>query len=79
MLARLREAQGSGQEAMEAMRRLSESGQLTLDDLSTYSMMAARNGDSALAERLADAAARGGESGAEASVAGGIGGWQKRP
>lgn len=60
MLARLREAQGSGQEAMEAMRRLSESGQLTLDDLSTYSMMAARNGDSALAERLADAAARGG-------------------
>jgi len=60
LLARLREAQGSGPEAMDALRQLSESGQMTLDDLSTYAVMAARQGDMPLAERLADAAARGG-------------------
>jgi tetratricopeptide (TPR) repeat protein len=60
MLARLREAQGAGPEAMDAMRRLSESGQMTLDDLSAYAVMAARQGDMPLAERLADAAAQGG-------------------
>ena len=60
MLARLRGAQGAGAESLDAMRRLAESGQLSLADLTTYAVSAARGGDWALAERLADAAARGG-------------------
>jgi tetratricopeptide (TPR) repeat protein len=60
LLARLREAQGAGAESLDAMRRLADSGQLTLEDLSAYAAAAARAGDWALAERLADAAARGG-------------------
>jgi Tfp pilus assembly protein PilF len=60
MLARLRETQGAGLEAIDSMRRLSESGQMTLDDLSAYAVMAARQGDMPLAERLANAAAQGG-------------------
>ncbi len=60
LLARLRGAQGAGAESLDAMRRLADSGQLTLEDLSAYAAAAAREGDWALAERLADAAARGG-------------------
>ncbi|MFM8364202.1 MAG: tetratricopeptide repeat protein, partial [Verrucomicrobiota bacterium] len=60
LLAKLRDAQGAGAESLDAMRRLADSGQLTLEDLSAYAAAAAREGDWALAERLADAAARGG-------------------
>ena len=60
MMAGLRHAQGVEPEALDAMRRLSESGQMSLDDLVNYALMAARAGDSVLAERLAENAGRGG-------------------
>jgi len=59
MMARLREAQGAGPEALDAMRRLSESGQMSLEDLRAYAVLAVRQGDLALAERLANASALG--------------------
>ena len=62
MMAGLRRAQGAEPEALDAMRRLAESGQMSLDDLVNYALMAARAGDSALAERLAENAGRGGNN-----------------
>ena len=62
MLARLRGARGEEAGALDAMRRLAESGQMSLDDLAGYAMMAARAGDVVLAERLADNAGRGGNA-----------------
>ena len=62
MFAGLRQAQGAEPEALDAMRRLAESGQMSLDDLMIYAQMAARAGDIVLAERLADNAGRGGNT-----------------
>lgn len=62
MLAGLRRAQGEEAGALDAMRRLAESGQMSLDDLVNYAMMAARAGDIVLAERLANNAGRGGNT-----------------
>ena len=62
MIAGLRRAQGADPEALDAMRRLAESGQMSLDDLVIYAQMAARAGDLALAERLANNAGRGGNT-----------------
>ncbi|MEN9470327.1 MAG: hypothetical protein RL630_2060, partial [Verrucomicrobiota bacterium] len=62
MLAGLRRAQGAEAEALDAMRRLAESGQMSLDDLVIYAQMAARAGDIALAERLANSAGTGGNT-----------------
>jgi tetratricopeptide (TPR) repeat protein len=62
MIAGLRRAQGADPEALDAMRRLAESGQMSLDDLVIYTQMAARAGDLALAERLANSAGRGGNT-----------------
>ena len=62
MLAGLRRAQGADAEALDAMRRLAESGQMSLDDLVIYTQMAARAGDLALAERLANSAGSGGNT-----------------
>lgn len=60
MLARFRLAQGANAEALDAMRRLTESGQLSFADISSYAVLAAREGDSALADRLVNVAASGG-------------------
>ena len=62
MIAGLRRAQGAEAEALDAMRRLAESGQMSLDDLVIYAQMAARAGDIALAERLANSAGSGGNT-----------------
>lgn len=62
MLAGLRRAQGADAQALDAMRRLAESGQMSLDDLVIYTQMAARAGDLALAERLANSAGSGGNT-----------------
>jgi Tfp pilus assembly protein PilF len=62
MLAGLRRAQGADAGALDAMRRLAESGQMSLDDLVIYTQMAARAGDLALAERLANSAGSGGNT-----------------
>ena len=62
MFAGLRQAQGAEAEALDAMRRLAESGQMSLDDLVNYAQMAVRAGDISLAERLADNAGRGGNT-----------------
>jgi hypothetical protein len=60
LLARIQGAQGTGSAALASYQKLAESGALTLQDLSTFAVAAAREGDWALAERLADSAARGG-------------------
>jgi len=62
MLARLQGATGKGAESLETWQKLASSGEITLDDLAQYSMEASREGDQALAERLADAAATGGNT-----------------
>jgi tetratricopeptide (TPR) repeat protein len=62
LMARLRLAQGANAEALDKMRQLSESGQLSLSDLTAYATLAAREGDSALADRLVESAARGGNT-----------------
>jgi tetratricopeptide (TPR) repeat protein len=62
LLAKLRTASGGGVKPLETWRKLAESGALTLDDLTQYASAAAREGDWALAERLADAAATGGNT-----------------
>jgi thioredoxin-like negative regulator of GroEL len=60
LLARLKGATGEGPKSLETWRKVSESGSLTLDDLAQYAAAAARENDWALAERIADAAATGG-------------------
>lgn len=62
MLARLQGSTGQGAKALETWQKLISSGGATLDDLAQYSMLASREGDQALAERLADAAATGGNT-----------------
>ena len=62
MLARFRLAQGANAEALDAMRRLTESGQLSFADLTSYALLAAREGDSALADRLVNSASAGGNA-----------------
>ena len=62
MLARLQGATGKGADSLETWQKLAASGGITLDDLAQYSMAASREGDQALAERLADAAATGGNT-----------------
>ena len=60
LLARIETAQGGGASSLQNWQKLAESGSLTLEDLSNYAVAAAREGEWSLAERLADAAARGG-------------------
>ncbi len=62
MLARIQGASGEGAAALQTWGKLAGSGGMTLEDLSAYAVVAAAAGDSALAERLADAAARGGNT-----------------
>ena len=62
LIARLQVAQGANAEALDAMRRLSDSGQLSFADLTSYAVLAAREGDSALADRLVNSASRGGNT-----------------
>ena len=56
VLARLQGATGKGAQSLETWQKLAASGGITLDDLAQFSMAASREGDQALAERLADAA-----------------------
>lgn len=60
LLAHLKGATGEGPKSLENWRKLAESGSLTLEDLAQYAAAAARENDWALAERIADAAATGG-------------------
>ena len=60
--ARLRLAEGANAEALEALRQLTESGQLGFEDLTLYATLAAREGDTALADRLVNSAAAGGNA-----------------
>ena len=62
VLARLQGATGKGAQSLETWQKLAASGGITLDDLAQYSMAASREGDQALAERLANAAAAGGNT-----------------
>ena len=62
VLARLQGATGKGPQSLETWQKLAASGGITLDDLAQYSMAASREGDQALAERLANAAAAGGNT-----------------
>ena len=62
VLARLQGATGKGAQSLETWQKLAASGGITLDDLAQFSMAASREGDQALAERLADAAAGGGNT-----------------
>ena len=62
VLARLQGGTGKGAESLETWQKLAASGGITLDDLAQYSMAASRAGDQALAERLANAAATGGNT-----------------
>ena len=62
VLARLQGATGRGAQSLETWQKLAASGGITLDDLAQFSMAASREGDQALAERLADAAAGGGNT-----------------
>lgn len=62
VLARLQGATGKGAQSLETWQKLAASGGITLDDLAQYSMAASREGDQALAERLANAAAGGGNT-----------------
>ena len=60
--ARLRLAEGANAEALDALRQLTESGQLGFEDLTLYATLAAREGDTALADRLVNSAAAGGNA-----------------
>ncbi|NDG72861.1 MAG: tetratricopeptide repeat protein [Proteobacteria bacterium] len=60
LLAQVQGAKGDGAKSLETWRKLADCGALTLQDLSQYSVTAAREGDWALAERLASSAASGG-------------------
>lgn len=60
--ARLLLAQGANAEALDALRELTESGQLGFEDLTLYATLAAREGDTALADRLVNSAAAGGNA-----------------
>ena len=62
LLARLQGGTGKGAESLETWQKLASTGAITLDDLAQYSMAASREGDQALAERLANAAATGGNT-----------------
>lgn len=62
LLARRQGATGKGSDALATWQKLAESGGITFDDLAQYSMLASREGDQALAERLANAAASGGNT-----------------
>lgn len=62
LLARLQGGTGKGAESLETWQKLAATGAVTLDDLAQYSMAASREGDQALAERLANAAAGGGNT-----------------
>ena len=62
VLARLQGATGKGAQSLETWQKLAASGGITLDDLAQFSMAASREGDQALAERLANAAAGGGNT-----------------
>jgi tetratricopeptide (TPR) repeat protein len=62
LMARLQMAQGSNAEALDAMRQLTETGQLSFADLRSYAILAAREGYPALAERLVNSASRGGNT-----------------
>ena len=62
MLARLQGGTGKGAESLETWQKLAVSGGIKLDDIAQYSMAASREGDQALAERLANAAASGGNT-----------------
>ena len=62
VLARLQGATGKGPQSLETWQKLAASGGITLDDLAQFSMAASREGDQALAERLANAAAAGGNT-----------------
>lgn len=59
-MARVKSADGTGSASLQHWQKLAESGSLTLEDLTAYAAAAAREGEWTLAERLADAAARGG-------------------
>jgi len=60
LLARLKGATGEGPKSLENWQKLAESGSLTLEDLSQYAVAAAGENEWALAERIADTAATGG-------------------
>jgi tetratricopeptide (TPR) repeat protein len=60
LLARLQQSQGLGDASLLTWQELAESGAMNLDDLTAYAMLAASRKDWALAQRLADAVARGG-------------------
>ena len=62
LMARLQGAAGEGPKSLDAWRKLAESGSLTLEDLAQYAFAASREGDQALAERLADVVAAGGNA-----------------
>jgi len=62
LLAQVQGAKGDGVKSLETWRKLADCGALTLQDLSQYSVTAAREGDWALAERLASSAASGGNA-----------------
>lgn len=62
LLARLQGSTGKGTQSLETWQKLAASGGITLDDLAQYSMAATREGDQALAERVANAAAAGGNT-----------------
>ena len=62
MLAQIQTLTGETGGALQTWGRVAASGGLTLADLSIYAQTAATAGDWALAERLADAAARGGNT-----------------
>ena len=62
VLARLQWVTDRGAQSLETWQKLAASGGITLDDLAQFSMAASREGDQALAERLANAAAAGGNT-----------------
>jgi thioredoxin-like negative regulator of GroEL len=62
LLAQVQGSRGDGAKSLESWRKLAESGVLSIQDLSQYSVTAAREGDWALAERLASVAAGGGNT-----------------
>lgn len=60
MLARVQQGTGLGDASLLTWQKLAESGSMNLEDLSSYALLAAARKDWALAMRLADAVARGG-------------------
>ena len=62
LLAKLQVVSGENAVALGTWGRLAGAGGMTVEDLSIYAQSAASAGEWALAERLADAAARGGNS-----------------